>query len=660
MGLNWTIKGGSVVTYQNTNTGAPTTITIAASADNARPSNAAYVAMWGNDTTGNGSRLRPYRTIAVAQAVSSFLIYASGYVSRENFNYNVTHCGDGWVVFLGASGNNFRATNIQFLNYSGYAGTGNPYIYNCTFINGSSHNNTIWNSIITSVGNDFYNNSTFSDCGNYNTFVNYGNTTVNMRNIRTLGLYNIFYGGSAGITINCIGNGSGNAFISNTSASYTSLNCDYNLFFNCNFNFINGVALSGTITNGSNIITGFSSTSSFAVGAPITGTGITNAIIVAILSPTSIQISVNASASSTNTYTSGFGQKNFSVVNTGTTTNGSNVITGFPIANLCIGNTISGTGIPSGATITEFLTFNSFRISVNATANGTVSLTSSLTTAGLRWFHNSCYPTSPAGLLNCVIADPLFNDLTNFDFTLSSSSPAKNMSNTGDFIGARGVAIRLKFRASEASGDWKNSVATNATIADNSLRMTSNAANTVIESNVISFGANNGLGRLNLDHFAADRNGDVIAVDSDLSTSGISAGTNVLTVDTPYQVIGGNITWNGQPITNANCFTAVAGQLSFTVASGSPQCFAIQQYPALRAVEMRGSNVSSADVASQTYYKYKIGIPITVNRVGNVSGGAISRGNGDPNFDQTPANVFTYNPSWGQFRVTVQWNDLNN
>lgn len=658
MGLNWTINGGSVVTYQNTATGAPTTITIAASADNARPSNAAYVAMWGNDVSGNGSRLRPYRTIAVAQAVSSFLIYASGYVSRENFNYNVTHCGDGWVVFLGASGGNFRATNIQFLNYSGYANTGNPgnpFVYNCTFLNGTSHNNTMWNSIITSIGNDFYNANTFSDCGNYNTFVNYGTTTVFMRNLRTLGMYNIFYGGTAGITMLWIGG----AATSNTSIPFVSGNCDYNLFYNCNFQFNYVQVLNGTIANGSNIITGISSTSNISIGAAITGTGITNAIVTDILSPSSIQISVNATASSTNSYTFSLGQKNFSVVNTGTTTNGSNVITGFPVTNLCIGNTITGTGIPTGATITSFLTFNSFTISVNAPASGTVSLTSSLTTAGLRWYHNSSFPTSPTSLLNCIIADPLFNDLTNFDFTLSASSPAKNMSNTGGFIGARGVATRLKFRTTEASGDWKNSVATNATIADNSLRMTSNTVNTVIESNVIDLGASNVLGRLNLDHFAADRNGAVIAVDSDLSTSGISAGTNVLTVDTPYQVIGGNITWNGQTITNGTCFTAVTGQLSFTVASGSPQCFAVNQYPALRGVEMRGSNVSSGDVASQTYYKYKIGIAPTVNRVGNVSGGAISRGNADPSFDLTSANIFSVSFCYVQFRLTVQYNDLN-
>lgn len=56
-------------------------IVIADSADDVKPDNATYVALFGNDTNGNGSRLKPYRTLE------------KGYQSTDNNNYLIIGSG---------------------------------------------------------------------------------------------------------------------------------------------------------------------------------------------------------------------------------------------------------------------------------------------------------------------------------------------------------------------------------------------------------------------------------------------------------------------------------------------------------------------------------------------------------------------------------------
>ncbi|NBV48634.1 MAG: hypothetical protein EBR95_06265, partial [Verrucomicrobia bacterium] len=58
-----------------------------------------------------------------------------------------------------------------------------------------------------------------------------------------------------------------------------------------------------------------------------------------------------------------------------TTTSGTNSVTTASTANLRVGQLITGTGIPAGATINEITNATTFRISANATASGTVTAT---------------------------------------------------------------------------------------------------------------------------------------------------------------------------------------------------------------------------------------------------------------------------------------------
>lgn len=63
-------------------------------------------------------------------------------------------------------------------------------------------------------------------------------------------------------------------------------------------------SLAGSTTNGSNVITGLSSTAGLVVGQSVTGTGIpAGAVITAINSGTSVTISINPTSSASNTYT---------------------------------------------------------------------------------------------------------------------------------------------------------------------------------------------------------------------------------------------------------------------------------------------------------------------------------------------------------------------
>jgi hypothetical protein len=108
---NWKYKGGSLVFAKTGNPAIDaqaiaTPLAIAASADDVRPSNTAYAALFGNDTTGNGSRRMPFRTISKAASLSPDIVVIGSGVYRETisspggWNYWV---GDGNVVIDGTA-----------------------------------------------------------------------------------------------------------------------------------------------------------------------------------------------------------------------------------------------------------------------------------------------------------------------------------------------------------------------------------------------------------------------------------------------------------------------------------------------------------------------------------------------------------------------------
>jgi hypothetical protein len=160
---------------------------------------------------------------------------------------------------------------------------------------------------------------------------------------------------------------------------------------------------SGTTANGSAAITGLSSTSDLYFGMPIEGVGIpAGATIASITSSSAITISANATASGTTAitlfyygYGSGGSASTFGVPDdrglfergldtargydqttlSGSTTSGSAAITGLSTTKgLCFGQSVSGPGIPGGATVASVTSATAITISSNATASATVSI----------------------------------------------------------------------------------------------------------------------------------------------------------------------------------------------------------------------------------------------------------------------------------------------
>jgi len=100
---NWKYKSGSLL---------PTGERVAVSEDDVKPSNCCYIALFGNHDTGNGSRIRPYRSIQKSSGFTA--IVASGRY-REYIRNAVILIGDGDVLidgFITSQGNTLFETTI--------------------------------------------------------------------------------------------------------------------------------------------------------------------------------------------------------------------------------------------------------------------------------------------------------------------------------------------------------------------------------------------------------------------------------------------------------------------------------------------------------------------------------------------------------------------
>lgn len=217
---NWAYKPGVSNKYG---------FTVASSADDVRPSNCCYVALFGNDVTGNGSRQKPYRTIQPSQNN----ILASG-VYRLTGNISPSWLvGDGDVVIDNSynssaqiTTDNAQISNIYFKG-SGASLTalgGNGRIFDCVFDGCAFNANTA--SIVTGC---VFKNITGS-------VIVGGRSTNKIEN-------NTYYSCS-----NIIFATDGNNLYPNEIRSCIFMNCNinisnqyfatvYSLFYQCNFSF---------------------------------------------------------------------------------------------------------------------------------------------------------------------------------------------------------------------------------------------------------------------------------------------------------------------------------------------------------------------------------------------------------------------------------------
>lgn len=245
---NWAYKPGVVNKYG---------IVINASSDIVAPSNAVYVALFGNDNSGNGSRQYPYRTLtkAISTNPNNIVIGSGTYrelavISTESSS--ISFIGDGEVIidisYLGSlfSANslyaNSRLLNLQIL------GNGSSKFTLNAWQSGLTNQDVHFNGSF--IGPNIRNiNSLFLNCifENYSGFVGYGsaNQGNHIENCTFINCNNVQFSSSANnfpIT-NCL------FYNCNLSAT---LNTDiaairYCLFFQCNFKLTAGLGNGGTL-----------------------------------------------------------------------------------------------------------------------------------------------------------------------------------------------------------------------------------------------------------------------------------------------------------------------------------------------------------------------------------------------------------------------------
>jgi hypothetical protein len=229
---NWAYKPGVTNKYG---------LTVPASADNVRPTNWAYVALSGNDSTGNGSRQLPFRTINKAATTVGNVVAGSG-VYRETITTQLSILvGDGEVVIdptlinLGAFANstgNFYNLKVQGAAYLGIAG--NPFILNDCFFDGvTPGERTQYN----------YNGNTLTNSIFARTSINFSSDNYLTRTSLTFYRCNIAIGNNYSAV-----NAFNNCIFVECNILFTALvtSIDYSLFWNCNFFFGSGSGYSGT------------------------------------------------------------------------------------------------------------------------------------------------------------------------------------------------------------------------------------------------------------------------------------------------------------------------------------------------------------------------------------------------------------------------------
>jgi hypothetical protein len=247
---NWAYKSGSPVPVDYR--AAIGAVTIAVSADNVKPSNAVYVALFGNDATGNGSRQLPFRTINKACQTGTQLIIIGSGVYREALTPISTPqlLGDGDVIIDGITiavylswQKGIIPYNIKFRGFSYLSKNGDSnsdaqsVLVNCSFdgtapggeaslsFRGASN---IFKKNVVAHTKIFFNGNTANDNIPLNKIVS--NTFVATDVIFENNINNQRFGVNTCVFYGCnIWFGSVPNFL------------DHCLFYNCNFKFTNSV-----------------------------------------------------------------------------------------------------------------------------------------------------------------------------------------------------------------------------------------------------------------------------------------------------------------------------------------------------------------------------------------------------------------------------------
>jgi len=252
-----------------------------------------------------------------------------------------------------------------------------------------------------------------------------------------------------------------------------------------------GTTLSATTTSGSTTVT-VPSTASLAIGAPISGAGIpTGSTIASITDANNFVISAPATASGASV------SLQTGATFSASTTSGSTTVSG-STANLAVGATITGAGIPNGATIVSITDANNFVISSAATATSAgVALQAGSTfspngsgakTVTINSSNNSLQGiVSAINAANIGVTASIINDgsSTPYRLTLTSKSTGASNSMQISVAGDAALSSLLTEDATNNSGQnfTQTSTAQNANFTINGIAV-SKSSNTV--SDVVS------------------------------------------------------------------------------------------------------------------------------------------------------------------------------
>ena len=296
---------------------------------------------------------------------------------------------------------------------------------------------------------------------------------------------------------------------------------------------------------------------------------------------------------------------------------------------------------------------------LQSTPSGFNAMTATDTLTELKAVHDAVF--TPTTFQNCVVADPVFNGKEIGDFSLSGNSAARNIDYDGYQAGAFRIGNTLKINSLSGSSNFINTGATNlsfsadSTYGDYASLTTDSTAD--IKSNVLDLGGFYTLKNINLYGLIADRNGEWFSNERDLSASTISSGTTVLTTGRTYVVETDNIVWSGSTLTPSSKFSILSA--SSTSFSGTGVVREIWQKQLIQNFSMRFSETSfTADDITPNYFNFRWNEEISVNRTGNLTSGSPTYGNGDINFDNTVANIFSLQTRYLQFWVKIQNDNL--
>jgi hypothetical protein len=223
---NWVYKPGVTNKYG---------FTIPAGADDVKPTGFCYVALYGNDATGNGSRFKPYKTLTKGLSLgANTLIVGSGTYREINVlipTANISIVGDGNVVI------DF-SYNIYFMTQAGLAhslynlrlvGNGVTSYWTSLYVNGSILTDITFDGCF--LASNPQSVFAFTNCtiSNFSSAVNFVSSS-SLMNCTFVNLNRIAIN-STGLLRNCIFYTCNLGFTGGGAANLLS----YSLFYHCNF-----------------------------------------------------------------------------------------------------------------------------------------------------------------------------------------------------------------------------------------------------------------------------------------------------------------------------------------------------------------------------------------------------------------------------------------